>query len=538
MNLQLTDDLAGTAGESARSGFFLASGSAIGTIIMSIGAILCGRLLGPELYGQYTLVLVGPQLLFLFTDMGINQGIIKLTADLRSKGELDRIPQIIRCGLILRIITGIIMSVILFVFAETFASAILNRPDLYFYLRIMSIVILFQAIYTTAYSSFVSIDKAEYSALTLNVEAIIKTSLSITLVLLGFNLVGALVGNVVGYVVAGIFGVLMLRTVLSRKHGITSNARFGLNFKDDMTTLIRYGLPIYGAFLLVGFTPLYQNLVLANLTTDAAVGNFKAASNFAAIMAVLSVPITTALLSGFSKIDSTGRQRVRIFFKTANKFTSLVVFPVTFLFVIFANEIVQIVYGSTYESASLFLALNSLLYLLVGFGYLNLGSFYNGVGETKMTLKIGIATFILVAALSPLLAQNYGVPGLIVALLFANAVGTSYGAYVAKKKYSVEFDARAVSRIFIISMLSAVPSYLLRFAGLTNYHALLFGGIVYVAVYMTLIPLTRIVARTELEMLENVIHKIGPLGKVGSLALKFQKELLSVSLSIKREREG
>jgi O-antigen/teichoic acid export membrane protein len=537
---KLGNDLIGTARDSARSGFFLASGSIIGTIVMSIGAILCGRLLGPELYGQYTLALVGPQLFFLFTDMGINQGVIKLTANLRSKGENYRIPRIIYCGLILRITTGIALSTILFVFAEPFAAFLLNRPDLYPYLRIVSILILFQAIYATAYSAFVSIDKSEYSALTLNLEAIIKSGLSITLVIVGFSVLGALIGNIIGYAIAGICGVILLKTLLSKRHIVPQDTpnqtSHRENLKTEMKALVRYGIPIYGAFLFAGFIPVYQNMVLANFSTDVVIGNFKAASNFAVTMTLLSLPITTALLSGFSKLDSAEKQR-RIFFKMANKFTTLLVFPFIALFVIFANEIVQILYGSTYQSAPLFLALYSLLYLLMGFGYLNLTSFYNGVGDTKMTLKIGLLTFIIVVVLSPLTAQSYGVPGLIAAFLFANAVGTFYGAHVAKRKYSLQFDIPSVAKICVVSIVSAVPALLLQYAGFPMHYTLLAGVLVYLFAYLTLIPFTRILGETELDTLKNIFHHIGPLRRIGNAAIRYEKKILSTSLSIKPEKD-
>ena len=540
MRTELGDDLIGTARESARSGFFLASGSIIGTIIMSIGAILCGRLLGPELYGQYTLILVGPQLLFLFTDMGINQGVIKLTANLHSKGENYRIPRIIYCGLVLRITTGILMSVILFVFAEPFAGFLLNRPDLYPYLRIVSILILFQAIYTTAYSSFVSIDKSEFSALTLNLEAIIKSGLSITLIIIGFSVLGALIGNIVGYAIAGICGIIILKTLLSKKNIVNHDVSYKTSHKEllktEMKALIYYGMPIFAAFLLAGFIPLYQNMILANLSTDAVIGNFKAASNFAVTLTLLSVPITTALLSGFSKLDTQEEQR-RVFFKMANKFTTLMVFPFISLFVIFANEIVQILYGSTYQSAPLFLALYSLLYLLMGFGYLNLTSFYNGVGDTKMTMKIGLITFIIVIALSPLAALSYGVPGLIIAFLFANALGTFYGAYVAKRKYSLQFDVPAVAKICAVAIVSAVPAILLQYAGFPIHYTLIAGVAAYLFTYLTLIPFMRILGETDLDTLKHIFQHIGPLRRIGNAALKYEKKILFASLSIKPEKD-
>ncbi len=65
----MADELVRIAEDSVRGSFFLISGTAVSTVIMAIASILIARFLGPELYGQYTLALVIPSLLFLFTDL-------------------------------------------------------------------------------------------------------------------------------------------------------------------------------------------------------------------------------------------------------------------------------------------------------------------------------------------------------------------------------------------------------------------------------------------------------------------------------------
>ena len=520
----MSSDLLKTAEDSTRNGFFLAFGSAIATIILAVGAIAIGRLLGPDLYGQYTLILVVPQLLFLFTDLGINQGIIKFTANLRVKDETDKISNIIYCGLVIRISIGILLSAILYFFAQPFAVFILNRADLYPYLQIMSVVVLFQVIYSVASSAFISIDKSEYSALTATLDAIIKSAVSIMLVLIGLNLTGALAGNIIGYLVAGICGIIMLKILLPK-------GRLQLNFnafKNHANTLVSYGTPLYASFLLTGFVPLYQNVILANFMSNIDVGNFKAASNFATLMTVLSIPITNALLSAFSKLDSSKEGNIRVFFKLANKYTALIIFPVTVLFIFFSNEIIQLVYGSTYQSAALFLALSCLLYFLVGIGYLNLASFFNGLGETKITLKISLITFLFVAFLSPLFTLIYGVVGLICAFLLANAVGISYGAYLARKKYSVQFDTPAILKICLVSLLSVAPLLVLRFVSLPMYFTLIIGVLVYLAAYLTLIPLTRSLTVNELLMVNGVLQKIRFLKLIGRLVVKYELKICGI----------
>ena len=154
----MADELIKVAEDSARSGFFLISGTAVSTVILAIGSILTGRFLGPELYGQYTLALVIPSLLLTFTDLGINQGITKFTASLKSKGETNRLARIVKYGLLARASAGIAIFIINYTLAEQFASFFLQRPDLAFYIRIASTSTLFHVMLTTATSAFVGVD--------------------------------------------------------------------------------------------------------------------------------------------------------------------------------------------------------------------------------------------------------------------------------------------------------------------------------------------------------------------------------------------
>lgn len=520
----MADELTTIAESSARSGFFLISGTALATVIMAIASILIARSLGQDLYGQYTLALVVPELLFLFTDLGINQGITKFTASLRTKGETNHITKIIQHGLLLKAFVGIVIFVVSYAFADLFASILLQRPELAFYIRIASIAILFQLIFTTTTSAFIGLDKTELAAITTNIQALAKAIISLTLVLIGFSVAGAIIGYVAGYIAAAVAGAFILFLILRVKQNVKNN----YSFTDDLKTLIHYGASLYISILLTGFIPLYQSVMLAIFTTDADVGNYKAAINFAVLITVLSIPITTALLPAFSKLDSSTNQKIKTFFKLANKYTTILVIPITVLIIIFSSEIVQIIYGSGFQSASLFLAIYCLLYFLVGLGYLNLTSFYNGLGETKTTLKISLITFFTLALLSPILTKTYSVPGLIIAFLVASLVSTSYGSYIARKKFQIEFDSKALAKIYLSSIMSSIfPLLLLQISPMPRLFNVVAGSLLYLFVYITLMPITGIVNHVELKTATQILQKIKPLLLLIQPLINYQQKILN-----------
>lgn len=526
----MAEEMVGVARDSARGGFFLVSGATISTVILAISSIVIARYLGPDLYGQYTLAFVVPTLIFLFADLGIDQGIIKFTASLRVKGDSASQAKIIQHGLLLRAAIGVVIFITSYVLADPFATFIIRRPDLVFYMRIGSIAVLLQTLFTTSTNAFVGLDKSEYSALTTNIQAVAKTIIQIILVLLGFSVVGALIGHLAGYVLAVGIGLCILLFSLRRKQ----DPQKGHPFLEDVKTLVHYGAPLYVSTILIGFVPAYQNLMVGIFASNAEIGNFRAAANFVTLITVITAPIATTLLPAFSKLDSAANTKIRTFFKLANKYTTILVLPVMMLLVIFSSEIVQIVYGSTFQSAPIFLATYCLLYLLVGLGSLTLVSFYNGLGETRTTLKINLIIFIVFVLLGPLLTSVYSVVGLIEAFLIANVAGTTYAAYTAIRKFKIDFGARLIVKIYFVSITSSIPTLiLLRFLSMPNFLSLVVGGLLYLSFYATLIPFTRIIENGELRAITQTLQKVRLLNHLIKPLLKYEQKILEYREAVK-----
>jgi len=513
------------AQESMRGSFFLISGTAISMVVLAASAILIARLLGSDAYGQYSLVIVVPQLLFLFTDLGLNQGITKFASDYKTKSDYYRLDSIIKHGLLLRVFMGIIISVFTFVFSDFLATAVLQRPELSFLVQISAISILFQVLFATSVSSFVGMDKNEYNALTLNIQSFAKTLIQILLIIMGFSVAGAIIGHVVSYLIGGVIGVGLVYFLLRKwkKEGVSGSFGFAANTK----ILLNYGSPLYLSTVLVGVVPLFQNIVLAFFVSDAAIGNFKAATNFAMLMTILSIPIQTVMLPAFSKLKNGGSNRVPDFFKAANKYTSLIVVPVTVSIIAFSGPIVHIVYGATYDLAPQFLWTYCLVYLLVGVGYLTLASFYNGLGETKVTMRISLITFVVLAVLSPLLTSVYGVLGLIGAYLIANASGQIYSSFYARRRYKIKFDNLSLLKIYGTAILSSVvPILILTYSGLSSVIGVAVGGALFVFTYLTLMPIIKVVSTKELNQVSLAIQNIPILAKLGKIVIGYQQKLL------------
>jgi O-antigen/teichoic acid export membrane protein len=521
----MTTDLTRIAEDSARGGFYLVSGSFMSTVVLALMAILVGRLLGPELYGEYALSFFIAELLYVFADFGISAGVVKYSASLRAEGKIGRAAKIIKDAILLKAAIGIAFFLLNFALADFFAVALLNRPELGFYIRLTSVSIIFQVLISVATSAYLGLDKTHYNALTTNIQAVSKAIISVALVLLGFSVVGAVLGHVAGYIIAGVFGSTILLLILRKYSG---NSGDNIGFTQTSKTLISYGIPLYLSAVLGGFVVPYQNFVLAIFTTNIDIGNLKAAGNFYALVTVVSAPITTALFPAFSKLDLAMDDKITTFFKFANKYTTILIIPIATLLIIFSKEIIQIIYGSTYQTAALLLSIHCLLYFLVGLGYLTLTSLFNGLGKTRITLKISLIALLTILPLSPILAKAYGVPGVIVAGTSATAASTCYGMYVAKRNFKIQFDTKSLVKIYLIAIASAAPSLLLlQTSTLPSLVNVIVGGLLYLAIYVTLAPITGVVNSSELKTLAAVAQRIKFLAPIIKPLISYQEKILN-----------
>jgi O-antigen/teichoic acid export membrane protein len=486
---------------------------------MAIGTILVGRFLGPELYGQYTLALVAPTLLLSLADLGLNEGLIRYVANLRAKGEEGRAKQIISHGLILRMTVGLIVFTASFLLASSFAN-LLSRPGMTGFIQLASISLVFQVLFTATASASVGFDKSEYAAFITSMNALAKTVLSVVLVLFSYGVTGALIGYVGGYIVASITGLVL---VSAKMRALTKNLD---SFTQNAKELVAYGFPLYISLLMASLLPLYQNLILAFFTTDTIIGNFRSAGNFVTLITVLSVPITTALLASFSKLDSSSAEKMTGFFKIATKYMCIIIVPVTTIIIVFSKEIINIVYGSSYQFAPLFLSLSCLSYFLVAIGSLTLTSLFNGLGQTRLTFRVTLVGFVVLLVLSPIMIMPWGVPGMIIASLSANTISALYALHNARRKFKIQFSTTSILKIYLISVASSIVPILLVYLTAVSSPVKFGAGVfLYLLAYLTLLPLTKTLTFSEIQKVKDVTGKTRILALVTRPFLVYMEKL-------------
>ena len=514
----------------ARGGFFLVLGNVISAAVSAISVLIIARILGPENYGLYAISMIVPSLLTLFLKLGMDTGLIKYLASLRVNNKENRIAKLLIHAVSFKSITGLTLTVVCFTFSDYFARYILQRPEITPYIQLASLLIVLQEVLYTLNSAFVGMDRAEYNALTTDTQAILKAVISALLVILGFGIYGALTGYVASYVAACILGFAIFTLKIYRPLNHSNNNGNSGELLENLKLLTKYGFPLYLSVLIGGFTAQYQNILLAIFTSNVDIGNFKAATNFNILITTISVPIATSLLPAFSKIELES-EGVKNLFKHSVKYTSMVILPIATLILIYSREMVKIIYGENYTTASYFLSLSMLQYYLIGIGGLVLGSLFNGLGETKLSLKITIVRSTTLIILALILTYLFKIPGLILAILVSSLVGNMYGLSIAKSKFKVEIETKKILRVYLSSLIPVIPIIALqRFLPLTGITHIIVGASLYLTIYTIITPLTRTISKNELDELKTIIYKTKPLKILTCPVFYCQEKIMSMML--------
>jgi O-antigen/teichoic acid export membrane protein len=375
------------------------------------------------------------------------------------------------------------------------------------FLRLASIVIVFQALFDAASNSFIGLDLMQYSAGTQILESVLKSVLAPALVLLGFGLVGAISGHVVSYVAAGLVGAAILFLKLAHS-AANSHSRMNVSSSDELRVLLGYGFPLYLAALLSVFLSQYQSIVLAHFATNVEIGNFNAAWNFRMLLMILVYPITTAMLPMFSKMSPENqRSEIARAFTLVVKYASLVMIPASVGVMVFSRDLILLTYGRDYTLAPQYLIILGGLYLLTATGYVVLGSFLSGLADTRTVLLMSVLELVIYLPSGPMLTWLWGPYGLLIAFVLSSAASTLWGVRRVSMRFGTGPDLGASGRILLVGLAAAVPVIVLiqlRLTG-TGVVNLVAGGSLYLLTYLTLAPIVGAVDKFDIANLRTIL---------------------------------
>ncbi|MCX8208081.1 MAG: oligosaccharide flippase family protein [Sulfolobales archaeon] len=489
----------------------IAGGSFLSLFIAGIGSLALARLLGPEGYGAYSLVLAVPSFLIALVDLGMPASMIRYISRYpeRAVRYTSQALSVATAAALTATIAGVFLSSYL-------SQILINRPE---YSELVTISLP----YVTAYT-ILNIVKASLMGLGEKVKAvsldplynILRTSLSISLVPLLF-VRGAILGFVIASVISCLVGIL----VLSRSLG---SSKFEPNFLS-MRELLSFSLPLHAANLINSVMWIYTTIVLSRFFTDFEIGNYRAALNLLTVISLVISPFSTAFLRVFSEASTQNFEKI---FEDSVKYVALISVPLALYSSATSHDLVRVVYGRRYGDAENYFSVVVFANILTLAGSHVVGSALSAAGRTKYILLSSTAGALTYVPLLYVLTGMCGLYGAAVSYVSLGAVVTLTQLYFLKKVIRV-----SVSTSFSLKVVasSAVPAVLVAHLAsgsdfLGSLLLLIAKFTVFVAIYTALLVALRAISEEDIRKLRSLSRALGPLSKVVGIVLKYATLLI------------
>ena len=489
----------------ARRMYFLFVGNVSSTIMLAVTAIVVGRLLGPEGYGLYTLALVIPGYLASVTLLGIPFAATRYPAKYVSEGDEKKATSFLYSMAIVEGLLGLAAILITIPFAAPISAFLFNRPGLAYLIPLAVVSVAGQLLYNTVTAGFQGLNMMGRSAQLQVLQAAVKLTVSVGLVLAGFEVLGAVWGYTLAFVASGLMGlgaaVLMNGNVLPK------------GLWQDLREALRYSAPVYLSNLLAGVVPAYLVTLLARFSTNAQIGGYGAAQNLVALISLFIYPISTTLFPLFSGIA--GDEGVfKGTYAAAVKYSTMFIVPVAMLMISLATPLASAVYGREFTFAGNFLAVLVVPYLFAGVGSLAQVSFLNGIGETRKTLLVGVTGSAVTFALGAFLAPLFSIYGVLVAAVLGSATSYLVAANIIGRKLGTVSYVRQGWRVYVSSAVAAALVYPVTYLPLRSFFVVLIGGAGFFLLVVPLMALMGAVRQDDLIVLEGYFSGIGPAARL------------------------
>jgi O-antigen/teichoic acid export membrane protein len=234
------------------------------------------------------------------------------------------------------------------------------------------------------------------------------------------------------------------------------------------------------------------------------------------------------LFPAFSKLDPQKDKEILLkVFQLSVKYASLLVVPVAALVMSLAEPAVSTLFGETYSSAPLFLALLAISYLFAVFGSLSVGNFINSQGKTTFMLYLTVIQAAIGFPVGYILIMQFGVLGLIITSLITGIPVTIISLFWIRRHYELTVEWRSSAKILLSSALAAVLTYVLVLElGFSSLIRLIIGVIFFVFVFVFAVLVTRTLNKSDMDNLRDMVSGLGSIGKILNRILKVLEKLM------------
>lgn len=447
----------------------------VGTLVLRLGSLSVGialaRLLDPQAFGVYAIALTVQGILMTLADLGLSADLV------HARNPEERAPTVATLSLASGVLLAGLMSAVSVPLAISLGSS--NAAPV---IVALSLTLVLASAGVVPFAVLQRNFEQKKLFATSAIDFVVGTTLTIVLVVLGMGPMALAVGRI-----AAQSSATVLQFVLARVR-----PRFGMD-RAIARSALSYGMPLAGANLLSWFLLNLDNVVIARVIGDVALGLYVLAFNISSWpMNAIGTAIRSVALSAFSRTTE-AREDAGVAGRDPNlpigaAFAWAAALPAGALLAALALPLIHVLYGDQWVgSAEVLAALGVFGALRVLFDLMATYLMARGASRTVLVIQL-----VWVLALAPALviaARFYGIAG-------AGWVHVFVGLFVILPAYCIAVwrvgaDLMFLCRVLWPPVAASIPAFVVAVLAVrsieSNIAALLVGGTLASLVYCALL---------------------------------------------------
>ena len=392
----------------------LQAGSFSGTIIQAVIGIVIARLLQPELFGVYSLAIGMAGMTSLILGMGIQEAVSSMLGRAYAGKDKAEVENILGFMLKLTFFAALIV-IALSVFLPKIADRLYGDSLIGVYAAIVVAASVFSSFFfTLTYSSFQVSGRVKSLAVLLLSDQSLRYGISLTLVVMGLGVAGAISGQLAGAMVVFLLSAILF-TRLTKSESLFPSLR-RLIYAAKKTDIKKYFGFTFWVALDRNMGNVYMALpvILTGVyVTSSEVSFFKLAFGYTNLVLSLLGPISVLLNVEFPKIQVEDKKQLYDNFKKVSLYSLAFSVLLTTGAAAISPIAFKILYGESYLPSIKYIFGLILYGSLFGIG-VGLGPMWRAINKVKISILINSVILGAGIPLGLWLIKNYSLWGSVI----------------------------------------------------------------------------------------------------------------------------
>ena len=489
---------------------FILIGKALTVLFTGISFIVVARILGPQVYGVYTLAMgiIGVTIAYSgFLGTALN----KFISQFRSSGKTGEIGSLIVNTFFILVLISALVTLIVVLLSGYLATYVIHSQGYAYVIVFAALTIVFTIGFDSSYNILIGLGESTHLMLLATATAIIQAVASIALALAGFGAVAP----ILGFTLAMGCGIIAVFYTITRKLGIRLKPEIS---GEMIKKILNFSVPVG---LANTFTIIGNNIgiaVLGVVATTVIAGNFGIASKISSIMDIVVGSVFMASISTFSiaSVGSQAQKKIGTLYNYSLYIALVVLTPLLLYLAVLAAPFTITIFSGYYQQASTYIMLTAIGLVVWIFGnYAK--TLLISVGKSKELVVYGIITTIIELISIAILVPTLHAIGLVISLFYVTTISDAIlFSKKVKDVLGIRINEKAkMAKVLLANVITAallIPGTILL-AGI-NIPLLVISLIIYLLAYPPILVLTGALAREDTKRISGVTAGIPFIGWV------------------------